>query len=171
MIPFDVAHKAVHYPEDRRFRIWIRPSILTGIAIAIAGIIAAAWIEVVIAGLPRVPAIPQVYPNNFAGPHGFPVWLRYCHFFNFLFVMMLIRSGLSILMDHPRLYFNDGCAPGTEWIRFTPLKVPRDRLWTAKDGRRRSVQSQADSGLPTQLIPVAFRRVNHTFLYLYPRDR
>ena len=37
--------------------------------------------------------------------------------------------------------------------------------------RRRSVQSQADSGLSTQLIPVAFRRVNHTFLYLYPRDR
>ena len=35
---------------------------------------------------------------------------------------------------------------------------------------KRSVQSQADSGLPTQLIPVAFRRVNHTFLYLYPRD-
>jgi hypothetical protein len=33
-----------------------------------------------------------------------------------------------------------------------------------------SVQSQADSGLPTQLIPITFRRVNHTFLYLYPRD-
>ena len=28
-----------------------------------------------------------------------------------------------------------------------------------------------DSRLPTQLIPVAFCRVNHTFLYLYPRDR
>ena len=36
---------------------------------------------------------------------------------------------------------------------------------------RRTVQSRADSGLPTQLIPVAFCRVNHTFLYLYPRDR
>jgi len=84
MISFDAAHKAVHYPEDRRFRIWIRPSILTGIAVALAGIIAAAWIEVAIAGLPAVPAIPQVYPSNFAGPHGFPVWLRYCHFFNFL---------------------------------------------------------------------------------------
>jgi hypothetical protein len=35
---------------------------------------------------------------------------------------------------------------------------------------RRSIQSQADSGLPAQLILVAFRRVNHTFLYLYPRD-
>ena len=29
MIPFDNAHRAVHYPPDRRFRIWIRPSVLT----------------------------------------------------------------------------------------------------------------------------------------------
>ena len=75
MIPFDAAHKAVHYTEDHRFRIWIRPSILTGIGIAIACVIAAAWIEVALAGLPPVSAIPQVYPNNFAGPHGFPIWL------------------------------------------------------------------------------------------------
>jgi hypothetical protein len=40
-------------------------------------------------------------------PHGFPVWVRYCHFFNFLFVTLLIRSGLSILADHPRLHFNN----------------------------------------------------------------
>ncbi|MGH9736703.1 MAG: molybdopterin-dependent oxidoreductase [Candidatus Acidiferrales bacterium] len=136
MIPFDAAHRAVHYPEDRRFRIWIRPSILIGIAIAIASVVAAAWIEVAVGGLPPVAAVPQIYPNNFAGPHGFPVWVRYCHFFNFLFVMLLIRSGLSILVDHPRLYFNDGCTPGSEWIRFTPLKVPRNRLWTAKDDAR-----------------------------------
>ncbi len=136
MISFDPAHRAVHYPPDRRFRIWIRPSILIGIGIAILSVIAASWIEVAVAGLPHVPAVPQIYPNNFAGPHGFPVWVRYCHFFNFLFVMMLIRSGLSILVDHPRLYFNDGCTPGSEWIRFTPLKVPRDRLWTAKDDAR-----------------------------------
>ena len=30
MIPFDAAHKAVHYPPDRRFRIWIRPSFVAG---------------------------------------------------------------------------------------------------------------------------------------------
>ena len=136
MVRFDAAHGAVHYPPDRRFRIWIRPSILIAIGIAILSAIAAAWIEVAVAGMPRVPAVPQIDPNNFAGPHGFPVWVRYCHFFNFLFVMMLIRSGLSILMDHPRLYFNDGCTPGSEWIRFTPLKVPRDRIWTAKDDAR-----------------------------------
>jgi DMSO/TMAO reductase YedYZ molybdopterin-dependent catalytic subunit/thiosulfate reductase cytochrome b subunit len=96
----------------------------------------AAWIEFGIVGLPQIPQVSQVSPNNFAGPHGFPPWVRYCHFFNFFFVMMLIRSGLSILMDHPRLYFNDDCTPGSEWIRFTPITLPRDRLWTAKDDSR-----------------------------------
>ena len=136
MIAFDAAHRAVHYPPDRRFRMWIRPSILIGAACAIVTLIAAAWIEVAVTGMPAVPAISQIDPNNFAGPHGFPVWARYCHFFNFIFVTILIRSGLSILMDHPRLYFNDGCIPGSEWIRFTPFKVPRDRIWTAKDDAR-----------------------------------
>ena len=136
MISFDAAHAAVHYPTDRRFRIWVRPSILIGIAVVIVSLVAAAWIEVAIARLPYVPPVPQVSPNNFAGPHGFPLWVRYCHFLNFFFVMLLIRSGLSILYDHPRFYFNDGCTPGSEWIRFTPLKVPRDRMWTAKDDAR-----------------------------------
>ncbi len=136
MIAFDAAHQAVHYPPDRRFRIWVQPSILIAIAIVIVAAIVAAWIEVALAGEPYVPPVPQVYPNNFAGPHGFPAWVRWSHFFNFFFLMLLIRSGISILMDHPRLYFNDGCTPGSEWIRFTPIKVPRDRLWTAKDDAR-----------------------------------
>ena len=136
MISFDTAHKAVHYPPDRRFRIWIKPSILIGACAAILSVIAAAWIEVAVIGLPHIPPVPQIYPDNFTGPHGFPLWVRYSHFFNFFFVMLLIRSGLSILVDHPRLYFNDDCAPGSEWIRVTPLKVPRDRIWTAKDDAR-----------------------------------
>jgi sulfoxide reductase catalytic subunit YedY len=81
-------------------------------------------------------AVPQVYPNDFTGPHGFPLWVRYCHFFNFVFVMMLIRSGLSILVDHPRLYFNSDCTPNSEWIRLTPILIPTDRVWTAKDDAR-----------------------------------
>ena len=136
MIPFDSAHRAVHYPKDRRFRIWIRPNLLLGIAVVAVSAILAAWIEFALVGLPSVPPVPQIDPNNFAGPHGFPLWVRYCHFFNFFFVMLLVRSGLSILADHPRLYFNDDCTPGSEWIRLTPLKVPRDRIWTAKDDAR-----------------------------------
>ncbi len=136
MIFLDPSHRAVHYPQDRRFRVWVCPSILIGISAAIALLLFAAWVEFALTGLPYLPPVPQVFPNNFAGPQGFPLWMRYCHFFNFLFVTMLIRSGLSILMDHPRLYFNDDCTPGSEWIRFTPIKVSPDPVWTAKDDAR-----------------------------------
>ncbi len=136
MIAFDAAHAAVHYPKDRRFRIWIRPSLLIAAAVVFAIPVAAAWIETSFWGLPAIAPLAQVNANNTPSPYGFPLWVRYCHFFNFLFVMLLVRSGLSILMDHPRLYFNNDCTPGSEWIDFTPVTVPRDRLWTAKDDAR-----------------------------------
>ena len=50
MIAFDAAHKAVHHPPDRRFRIWIRPSVLIGAASAILALVAAAWVEVAVIG-------------------------------------------------------------------------------------------------------------------------
>jgi thiosulfate reductase cytochrome b subunit len=136
MIAFDPAHAAVHHPPDRRFTIWIKPAIFaTAVALLLIAV-AAAWIEIRVWGLPVIAPVADVNPNNIPSPHGFPLWVRYGHFFNFLFVMLLIRSGLSILMDHPRLYFNDHCTPGSEWIKFTPIEVPRDRLWTAKDDAR-----------------------------------
>jgi sulfoxide reductase catalytic subunit YedY len=136
MISFDAAHKAVHYPPDRRFRVWVSPKFVAGVAVLILLPLLFAWGQAAIFGLPYIPPIPQFNETAATGPHGFPLWVRYAHFFNFLFLMMLIRSGLSILMDHPRLYFNDHCTPGTEWIRFTPLRVPKDRVWTAKDDAR-----------------------------------
>jgi DMSO/TMAO reductase YedYZ molybdopterin-dependent catalytic subunit/thiosulfate reductase cytochrome b subunit len=136
MIAFDAAQAAVHYPPDRRFRIWIRPSIAVFAVALFLSLVAAAWIETAVWGLPYIAPILPVSSSDLAAPHGFPLWVRYCHFFNFLFVTMLIRSGLSILFDHPRLYFNDGCAPGSEWLKLTPIAVPRDRLWTAKDDAR-----------------------------------
>ncbi len=136
MISFDAAHQAVHYPPDRRFRVWIRPAVLAWAAVAVILPFLLAWGEAALFGLPHIPRVAQFNEASYAGPHGFPAWIRYAHFFNFLFVTMLIRSGLSILMDHPRLYFNNGCTPGSEWIRFTPLKVPADRVWTAKDDAR-----------------------------------
>lgn len=66
----------------------------------------------------------------------FPVWLRLTPFVNFFFLLLLVRSGLSILMDHPRLYWSRHCTPNSEWMRFTPFEVPMDRLWTAKDDAR-----------------------------------
>lgn len=136
MESFDAAHRAVHYPPDRRFRIWIKPSFIAGLAFLCALPLLIAWVQAALFGLPSIPPVPLFNESAAASPHGFPLWIRYGHFFNFLFLTMLIRSGLSILVDHPRLYFNNDCTPGTEWIRFTPLEVPRDRVWTAKDDAR-----------------------------------
>ncbi len=66
---------------------------------------------------------------------GFPLWLRLSHYVNLLFIGLLIRSGIEILGAHPRFYWNDGCTPGTEWIKFTKKKVPteKDVIYTARD--------------------------------------
>lgn len=136
MINFDAAHKAVHYPPDRRFRIWLKPSVVGAVLVLVGLPVLVAWGQAAVFGLPYIQPVLPYRESAATGPHGFPVWVRYCHFFNFLFLTMLIRSGLSILMDHPRLYFNNHCTPGTEWIRLSPLLVPTDRMWTAKDDAR-----------------------------------
>ena len=87
-------------------------------------------------GLPALPHGSTPTPETAVGPYGFPAWLRITHYVNFLFMILLVRSGLQILMDHPRLYWNVHCTPGTEWLRFTPVEVPTDRVWTAKDDAR-----------------------------------
>jgi len=99
-------------------------------------LVAAAYIQWGTVGLPRIPPSPELSAEGVAGPAGFPVWLRITHFVNFLFLTLLVRSGLQILADHPRLYGNVHCTPGTEWLRLTAAEVPRNRIWTAKDDSR-----------------------------------
>jgi DMSO/TMAO reductase YedYZ molybdopterin-dependent catalytic subunit/thiosulfate reductase cytochrome b subunit len=94
--------------------------------------VAAAYVQWAMFGLPSV-SIPQASGPE---PQGFPPWLRVTHYVNLLFLVLLVRSGLQILMDHPRLYWNVHCTPDTEWLRLTPIKVPKDRVWTAKDDSR-----------------------------------
>ena len=45
----------MRYPEDRRFRVWVRPSILVGTGLVVITIFAAAWIQVALADLPQAP--------------------------------------------------------------------------------------------------------------------
>lgn len=123
----------VHFPDDRRFSLRIKPRYLMVIAAAGVLPLIAAWVQYLSSGLP--PTSPLPAPPA-AEPGSFPVWLRITHFVNLLFLVLLARSGLSILMDHPRLYLNEHCAPATSWLRFTPLDVPKDQLWTAKEDAR-----------------------------------
>lgn len=68
-------------------------------------------------------------------PHelGFPLWVRLAHWFNFLFVALLVRSGIEILAAHPKLYWSDHSLPTQIWLKFTRQKLPADRLWTSAD--------------------------------------
>ena len=75
------------------------------------------------------PGIAQSAPSV---DSGFPWWLRLQHFLNMLFMMFIIRAGIQILADHPRLYWKRDCTPGTDWFRFQH-PVPKGRIWTAKD--------------------------------------
>jgi DMSO/TMAO reductase YedYZ molybdopterin-dependent catalytic subunit/thiosulfate reductase cytochrome b subunit len=112
----------------------IRPATLLILTSPVLIPVLAAYLQWAALGLPAISASPPS-PSPDA-PQGFPAWLRATHYVNFLLIVLLVRSGLQILMDHPRLYWNVHCTPGTEWLRLTPVEVPRDRVWTAKDDAR-----------------------------------
>ncbi|MGZ3709015.1 MAG: molybdopterin-dependent oxidoreductase [Bdellovibrionota bacterium] len=126
-------HSRVHFPPDRR--LIIRPKRRVLVIFAAIGLtpLLLAWAHYAVWGLPQLSTEGLRLDRAAVG---FPGWLRLTHFVNFFFLTLLIRSGLQILMDHPRLYWNVHCTPGTEWLRLTPLEVPRERLWTARDDAR-----------------------------------
>ncbi|MEO6881808.1 MAG: molybdopterin-dependent oxidoreductase, partial [Mycobacteriaceae bacterium] len=49
---------------------------------------------------------------------------------NLFLMIFIVRSGLQILSDHPRLYWTRHCTPGRDWFRIQQ-PVPEDPLWTA----------------------------------------
>lgn len=138
-----IPQEMAQVPAVRVGRRWV--SSLWLIPIGVAGLVVSValaqqlrqygWMQDFIASYPGTSA-------SFARPinTGFPAWLRWQHLFNIVFMMFLMRAGLQILADHPRLYLNVGCRPGSAWFRMQRL-VPQDRmdkdnpgqLWTAKD--------------------------------------
>ena len=87
------------------------------------------------------PGIAQSAPSV---DSGFPWWLQLQHFLNMLFMLFIVRAGVQILADHPRLYWGRDCTPGADWFRFQ-VPVPKDGIWTAKDD---SVSLPAWLGIP-----------------------
>lgn len=154
---FNEAERAIRFPHDRRMFIGINPYALAIFFIFLFLTIGSAWMQYLVLGLPPDPSLtlPAVLP---ADPKGFPVWLCLSHWVNFFFLVLIIRSGLSILADHPRLYWNNGCSPQSEWIRFTPVKVPNDRVYTAKEDGR---YLNSVAGLPGYRHSVGIARAWH----------
>ena len=114
----------------------VRLSAVLPLVVPVGLLVVAAYVQWLTIGLPPLPAVREITPATATEPYGFPPWIGITHYVNLLFLVLLARSGLQILMDHPRLYWNVHCTPGTEWIRFTPVQVPLDRPYTAKDDAR-----------------------------------
>jgi DMSO/TMAO reductase YedYZ molybdopterin-dependent catalytic subunit/thiosulfate reductase cytochrome b subunit len=104
----------------------------------------------------------------------FPLWLRALHFCNLLFVTLLIRSGLEILSAHPKLYFNDNCLPGTEWLRFGHTGIPADRQLapTPRFGTASAILSAAaEKDKPLGLLLSVLLSMVYLFLLMFVLPR
>ena len=154
---FTAAEKAVHYPADRSAFLGMKPYVKIILIVLFFGSLSTAWLQYLLFGLPTDPssAFATLQPGK---PFGFPVWISLSHWVNFFFLMLIIRSGLSILADHPRLYWNNSCKPNSSWIRFTPVKIPADKIYTAKEDAR---YLNPIAGLPGYRHTVGIARVWH----------
>ena len=107
--------------------VWLLP---IGWVLLMSGVAAAQYLR----GLPAVEEFVRRHPGTgFATTFGvaMPVWLRVQHFLNLFLLIFIIRAGLQILADHPRLYWTRHSTPGKEWLRMQK-PVPDTPLWTAK---------------------------------------
>ena len=109
--------------------LWFLPLGFGCLLLAVAVAQALRQVPAVADFLARYPGVPASQAPVTAG---FPAWLRLLHFLNLFFMAFIVRAGLQILADHPRLYWKRDCTPGTEWFRFQK-PVPTDRIWTSKD--------------------------------------
>jgi len=120
--------------------LWLLP---IGWGLLLLGVAAAHWLR----GLPAVEEFVRRHPGTgFAAPFAtaMPGWLRVQHFLNLFFLIFIIRAGLQILADHPRLYWTRHSTPGKEWLRMQK-QVPDVPLWTAKQD---SITLPKHIGLP-----------------------
>jgi methionine sulfoxide reductase catalytic subunit len=127
--------------RDRWFNLlWLLPISLVGLLGAVAGA----------QGLRDMPIIQRFiarYPGTIVSSGtnpGLPWWVEAQHFLNVFFMVLIIRAGLQILADHPRLYWTRHSTPGRDWFRIQN-PVPEDPLWTAKAD---SVSLPRHVGLP-----------------------
>jgi thiosulfate reductase cytochrome b subunit len=117
--------------------LWIVP---IGLAVLVVGVAVAQQLRT----YPVMAHFIDNYPGvgTFQPPvdGGFPGWLRILHFLNLLFMAFIIRSGLQILAEHPRLQTDAGSQPGREWLRLRGpvpagrmVQTPPEQAWTARD--------------------------------------
>jgi sulfoxide reductase catalytic subunit YedY len=145
----------VRIGETKWFNLlWLIP---IGFLLLLVGVAVAKGIR----GLPAVQDFMRTYPgmSELPGnsPVGIPAWLGWQHFLNLFFMIFIIRSGLTILTDHPRLYWTRHSTPGKDWFRIQK-PVPSDPLYTAKED---SITLPDGVGLPGRRHSIGLARWWH----------
>ena len=133
----------VRFGRSRWFNLlWLLPIgfvvLISAVAVA-KGLRNNPSVERFIARNPGTILTPEALENQ-----GFPWWVGAQHFLNMFLMIFIIRSGIQILADHPRLYWTRHSTPGKEWFRIQK-EVPNEPLWTAKED---SVGLPRQVGLP-----------------------
>ncbi len=108
--------------------LWALPIVFVVLVIGAAicqGLYLTPWFQHYVARYPGIPIAERAVQG------GFPLWLRLQHFLNLFFMAFIIRAGIQILADHPRLYWDRDCTPDSEWFRFQ--KPVPEGVWTSKD--------------------------------------
>ncbi len=62
-----------------------------------------------------------------------PLVIVITHFINLIVILLLIRSGLHILADHPFLYWTDHTRRDNYWLKFGKKQIPEDQIYQAHD--------------------------------------
>lgn len=62
-----------------------------------------------------------------------PMVIVIAHFINLIVLLMLIRSGLHILADHPFLYWTDHTRRDNYWLKFGKKNIPEGHVFQAHD--------------------------------------
>ncbi|QBD76599.1 oxidoreductase [Ktedonosporobacter rubrisoli] len=131
------------FGKYRRIRGLIMPAFFALAIIVVIGILLCLWLVQLPAVQSFIATFPCVRPDPAVKP-GFPLWVRITHLLTFIYLLFLVRSGINILLDHPRLYWTLNCTPGKEWLRWRG-DVPKNSQWTSKDD---SVTAPYWLGLP-----------------------
>ena len=107
--------------------VWIFPVVALGFGILIG---VAIWLRT----LAPVQDFIADYPGSVANdaPSGFPVWLRWQHLLNAIFMVPIIRAGLQLWGGRPRLYWRKPATPGTDWLRIQRA-MPSENGWSMRD--------------------------------------
>lgn len=66
-------------------------------------------------------------------PDAMPMVIVIAHFINLIVLLMLIRSGLHILADHPFLYWTDHTRRDNYWLKFGKKNIPEGHVFQAHD--------------------------------------